>query len=494
LTAFSAPAQSRRVALHLVAVAALWAVDLGLGNPVITLVVGGLLMTFIYVKLGMDELHATPLRLSPLSFYFFWDSIVVGPSAIDAAFCISSGEPLNLGPWSVPPDDVAAGYLIFLTGSVALHAGFQYCRPVGNIDRGVPCVYSNTAFLWLLAVLYAVGLIGLMKPTLTDPLGAAFGPAILASAITALSCFALSRRDLDMSPFLFVVIMLLGSAGLLVGNLNSGSKSALMFSFFPLIWFLLLYHPRWLPLAGVVGFLIYSVVWQVVNLSRNNSRYYATKQSVTQSDEFANQMLDAFQQWRRGARAEAEHSDSANSGTFHTFLSRQFQPLPVGFIAHEVREGGLLMGGPLDYVGITLVPRLFWPDKPRVIRGAWFTFMIGMADSPDAATTNTAQYAAGELYWNFGLPGVIVGMVLIGALLGKLWQMAGSNPHRDPLRMVLYILIMQSTQEMAEAGTVLTGIVANFLVFGTALRIQKLALRDTPNQLSCPGTAKLNNG
>lgn len=466
--------------LHFAAVAGLWVVYLVIGNPVVTLITGGLLMTLTYIKLGLDELNAAPLCLSPLSFYFFWDSIVGGVSAIYAGSWILSGEALEVGPWTVAPQDVAAGYLIFLTGSLALHAGFQYCRPIDRFEGAIPSTYSNAGFLSLLGVMYAVGLIGLLKPSLTDPLGAALSPLVNCGPITALSCFGLARSELALSPLSFAAIFGFGTAGLVVGGLNSGAKSNLMFSLVPLIWFILRYHRRWLPIAGVAGILLFSVVYQVVGLSRSNSRYYADKQSVTASPQEARQMLDAFQQWLRGARFESEPSDGGHSGTAHDFLLRQFQPLPVGFIAHEVREGGFLMGTTFDYVPYALVPRILWPDKPRVIRGGWFTFMLGMADSPDSATTNTAQYAAGELYWNFGLVGVLVGMGVLGALLGRLWQMAGNDPHRDPLRMMLYIVIMLSLQEMAEAGTMLVAIVAQFVVFGTALRLQKIFLEKEP--------------
>jgi hypothetical protein len=136
------------------------------------------------------------------------------------------------------------------------------------------------------------------------------------------------------------------------------------------------------------------------------------------------------------------------------------------------------MGASMDYVGYALIPRLFWPDKPRVIQGGWFTFMLGLADSPESATTNMAQNAQGELYWNFGLPGVIVGMALLGVLLGKLWRMAGDDPRFDPLRMMLYILVMLRLQEMSEAGTVFVQLISQFLVFGTALEMKARSAKE----------------
>jgi len=289
------------------------------------------------------------------------------------------------------------------------------------------------------------------------------------------------------------MLVFIGTAGLIAGSLNSGAKSELMLSFLPAFWFILVYHQRWLPLAAVGGMLIYPIVLQVVTISRLNSRYYAESQSVTERTELANRIVDAFREWLQGARVPQADSSTGDpdKSTTHEFLIRVFQPAAVAFIAHEVREGGFLMGTTLDYVGYALVPRILWPDKPRVIRGGWFTFMLGMADSPDLATTNTAQYAAGELYWNFGLPGVLMGMALIGALVGRLWQMAGSDPHRDPLRMMLYIMLMLSLQEMSEAGTMLVGVISNYLVFGIAIRVQTMVAKRNTYEGVSPGEPQL---
>jgi hypothetical protein len=488
------PAMDRRrsVILYFAVIGSIWVVNFAVGEPVVTLIAGGLLMILIHLRLGIDELGKAPLRLNPLSFYLFWYMMVVGVSAIYAGYLISCGETISLGPFKLDPKDIASGYLIFLAGSGAFYAGMQYYRPVHWCEQTELRIKSSADFPILLGAMYVIGLTGLLIPSLLNPLGSALSPLVAYAPITAVSCFALGARESTLTRPGFGLLLLIGTAGLVAGSLNSGAKSELMLSFFPALWFILVYHQRWLPLAAVGGMLIYSVVFQVVTISRMNSRYYADPQSVTQRTELANQIVDAFRQWLQGARVAQEDSSSEGSddSETHKFLMREFQPSAVAFIAHEVREGGLFMGTTLDYVGYALVPRILWPDKPRVIRGGWFTFMLGMADSPDSATTNTAQYAAGELYWNFGLPGVLVGMALLGALVGRLWQMAGNDPHRDPLRMMLYILLMLNLQEMSEAGSMLVGIIAQYLVFGTALRIQAMVVERNADERVSSGESR----
>ena len=73
-----------------------------------------------------------------------------------------------------------------------------------------------------------------------------------------------------------------------------------------------------------------------------------------------------------------------------------------------------MAGETFKYLAFSFIPRIFWPGKPFVTQSTWFTYYIGMAASPEDATASTGITAVGELYWNFGYPGVILGMLLLG--------------------------------------------------------------------------------
>lgn len=68
----------------------------------------------------------------------------------------------------------------------------------------------------------------------------------------------------------------------------------------------------------------------------------------------------------------------------------------------------------------SFVPRIVWPDKPSII-------MCGLNNlhfsgrGPDANTCS-AMTVAGELYWNFGAPGVMIGLLIFGAGVGILYR------------------------------------------------------------------------
>ena len=73
-----------------------------------------------------------------------------------------------------------------------------------------------------------------------------------------------------------------------------------------------------------------------------------------------------------------------------------------------------------EYAKIFLwfVPRWLYPDKPLSIATLYVhTFLPGSSEKQ-----STGPSFIGELYWNFGYPGVIVGMMMLGMLVKYLYQ------------------------------------------------------------------------
>jgi hypothetical protein len=107
-----------------------------------------------------------------------------------------------------------------------------------------------------------------------------------------------------------------------------------------------------------------------------------------------------------------------------TVLSRLTTINQVTQIGRLVDEGGHLGGSTLEYLGFAFVPRVLWPEKPLIAKGAWFALQIGQARiSETGRITNAVNMTVpGELYLNFGWLGVLVGLLLFGALLALLWD------------------------------------------------------------------------
>jgi hypothetical protein len=462
------------VVLHAAAVGFVWFIQFLDEGPSVTLVVGGLLITCVYLTLAFKEIRATELGLTPLSFCFLWYSVSAGVSAIYIGATLSSSSSVLFLGTRVAPEDVATGYLIFLVGLVALHAGLQRFRPVYQSEKALlkPDLPAGTVAL---TFLYVVGVVAGFIPSLLNHLGYIGGILLNWTAITALSCFALTPpAQLGLSRRRFELILFTGTVGLFSENLFlANSKARTMFSLLPVFW-LFSVRPslqRWLPVLSLAGVLVYSAVYQIITTARSDFTGY-TASGYSKTGPQGSQITGSMSKVHAGAALSMSIGDQVDE-----FFHRQFEPLPVGFIVHEVREGGFMMGGTMGYVFYMFVPRILWPEKPVVTRGNWFTYYLGFSDSPAWATSSTGQTAQGELYWNFGLAGVIIGMFFIGSFLGALWRVAGEDPHRQPVRMTLYVSTTTQIQQIAEAGTVLNAAVANFVVFGTALWLLRISAR-----------------
>ena len=427
----------------------------------VTLVFGGILCFPTYLYLGFREGRRSPLWFSPLSFYFFWYSIGLGISAIYMGSVVSSGEWVGFSVARIPPEDIATGYVIYVIGSVALHAGIQWFRPtVSDNSIAAKPDLSVKRLNWLI-VLWVLGLVNSWAPNWLAFLGA-FSGVFNWVSFAATAAFAILPREwFRLSRAAFTMVLVIATIGLLAANLQAGSKAFIMFSFIPVIWLFIIRQPlrRWLPVFVLTLSVFYLGIVAPIMAS-------ARQMSLKSSDSTASLFINSFRIWD-WADTEQYSSDFYWQQT-DQFLRRQFDPIAPAYLVGDVRNNGFQLGSTMVYVWYAFIPRLIWPEKPSVTRGAWFATYIGFAKSEEEATTSLGITATGEVYWNYGIPGVIIGMFIIGCLLGQLWRLAGSDPRRQPLRMILYCLIMLNMPNMPEAVTVTHYIIIYFLIFKAA--------------------------
>jgi len=115
---------------------------------------------------------------------------------------------------------------------------------------------------------------------------------------------------------------------------------------------------------------------------------------------------------------EASKEKKSESDREQTFFERLSLVGSVETIVTRTGKGvDFQHGYTLTPLLTTFIPRTIWPTKPDVQTGRVMNkeFQI----SPVADTFISPSHL-GELYWNFGWIGVIVGMISIGSLLGYL--------------------------------------------------------------------------
>ncbi|MDE2348515.1 MAG: O-antigen polysaccharide polymerase Wzy [Gammaproteobacteria bacterium] len=87
----------------------------------------------------------------------------------------------------------------------------------------------------------------------------------------------------------------------------------------------------------------------------------------------------------------------------------------------------------------TFVPRIIWPGKPDIEAGQLVNKAFHV--SQEAATYISPSHL-GELYWNFGWPGVVLGMSLIGFLFGFIGARFNLREGRTVTRLLVTVVTL----------------------------------------------------
>ena len=128
-----------------------------------------------------------------------------------------------------------------------------------------------------------------------------------------------------------------------------------------------------------------------------------------------------------------------------TFFERLSLKSSVYMIVHGVSNGvPFQRGHTLTPILSAFLPKILWTDKPDVPTGRIVNKVFHVTDQEE---TYISPSHLGELYWNFGWPGVLVGMTAIGGLCGFIarFNLAES-------RTVTRLLVMVVTVELVIHG------------------------------------------
>src|SRR5208283_3720850 len=110
--------------------------------------------------------------------------------------------------------------------------------------------------------------------------------------------------------------------------------------------------------------------------------------------------------------------DKVNTGKdrAQTFLERSNVKGSVEVIVDKAGNGvDFQRGYTLSPILTTFIPKIIWSDKLWIPTGQLFNRQFHITDSDDVYISPSHL---GELYWNFGWLGVVLGMGLIGSICG----------------------------------------------------------------------------
>lgn len=468
-----------KIHLALVGVCALL---LYVAPPATVLLLSGILIGTPMLVLGIVEARRGPLWLNPLSVFLLFLGMQMGPATIYAGITLLTDRSLDFPLLRIPAHDVALGYFVTLVGTFTMHLGLRAFRPDPRREVPRPVTWKPH---WIL-VLYAIGIASIYLPSAFLFLGM-FGGMLQWGCMAVLLAFAFSSANLRT-----LGTRLLFAAGVAVYVLaaffcENSSKSNTMLALLPALVFLSRrkQHYKWIPAVGILLLVLYlGIVAPAVNTSRSI------------------QGGDSYDRIIMGLRSSSpfysgEPLTLSLKNQFDALMERLFEiPQVTGFMVGEVSRSGLQLGSSMKDLYYAFIPRIIWPEKPPVSRGAWFTTYLGMSNSEAEATTSTGMTTVGEWYWNFGIAGVAAGMLLTGALLSGLWRLAGSYPIHHPANMVLYVAIIMSAMNLPDATSPIVAAVGLYLFFGSLAYLRTFGRKTAPPSRSAtmrPFTIKPSN-
>jgi hypothetical protein len=435
------------------------------------LVLSGILIGIPMLILGFVEARRGLLWLNPLSVFLLFLGMQMGPATIYAGVTLLTERSLDFPLLRIPAHDVALGYFITLIGTFAMHLGLRvFCPPARQQVPGP----LNWKPHWIF-FLYVIGIVAIYRPSAFLFLGM-FGGMLQWGCMAVLLAFAFSSANLH-SSFGMRLLFATGVAVYVFAAFfgGSNSKSYTMLALLPAIVFITRrkQYYKWIPAVVVLLSVLYlGIVAPAVNTSRN-----------IQEGEYYDRVIVGLKSSSPFYTGESFALSLENQ--FDGLMERLFEfPQVTGFMVGEVDRSGLQLGSSMKDLYYAFIPRIIWPEKPLVSRGAWFTTYLGMARSEAEATTSTGMTIFGEWYWNFGIAGVAGGMLLTGALLSGLWRLAGSYPIHHPSNMVLYVAIIMNVLNLPDATSPIVSAVATYLLFGTLAYLRTFGHKPVPSLIS----------
>jgi hypothetical protein len=144
--------------------------------------------------------------------------------------------------------------------------------------------------------------------------------------------------------------------------------------------------------------------------------------------------------------------DKVNSGRdrAQTFLERSSVKGSTEIIVEKTGNGVDFQGGhTLSPILATFIPKVLWSDKLRVPTGQLVNKTFHITDGDDIYISPSHL---GELYWNFGWPGVVFGMTVIGLICGWVGAQFNLAEFRTVTRVLVTVITIKQLIVGFEGG------------------------------------------
>ncbi len=150
----------------------------------------------------------------------------------------------------------------------------------------------------------------------------------------------------------------------------------------------------------------------------------------------------AFEQFDKNLdliRKKASQQEDVTGSSLDSLRQRIDGKVYIDIIVGGTSAGTapLLYGETLKLFFSSFIPRVLWPQKPNISTGQMFNQAFNLSASRYTFVPTTQL---GDLYWNFAVPGVVVGMTLMGMLFARLGGMMADGAQLTLPRFIIMML------------------------------------------------------
>jgi hypothetical protein len=391
--------------------------------------------------LCLDRLNGSYVLLAVLApFYFGLFGMLDLVGLLYGAYPPSGATGADAAEWGI-----LSGMMCILLGYVS---GVRLGRSTASARRAAadwpqPFILTVGLALWLLgsvAILYLQIFVIPEKTTDATRRGLAnMGPVLtfavmLGNLMAPLGMLILAYGYARFRTALwFATSVCLVVAQLMIGFVTDVRGQALLPPILVVVALTLIHNklPRAWLLASLVGVGVFFPILTAYRTAITNERGLSREQAVQN----LSKVIDVVLAYR-----DKEVERPGQEGRFVFFERLSVKDNVERVFTRTGVDVPFQQGTTLAAIPLAFVPRLVLPDKVDVPTGLLFNHTFFDGSDPN---TYISPSTLGELYWNFGWPGLVAGTLLVGTLLGFVGAKCDFSEHASVTRMLVLLATVQ---------------------------------------------------
>ena len=421
------------------------------------LIFSGTVNVLSYGWLLVRELRVVN-NISPLQFYLIASILRMGVCCIYTGFVLMAGfeGAIQIGPIaSIITDYLIQGHMILMIGDMAFILGYWAIKNSGqsNITGNL---YSGDKFFlsfWIAVILLIFKIINTQFLFFENRIFNYFiiygTPGCLFVMLKSLGASTGKAWYVKASLISLVTIIMVLFA------LRSYMKSDLLIVLFPFILIFVDQYLKGLRKSKVskiifralgLSVLLYFLIVTMTSYSEVRRAFISNQYLINEveSVEIAPFLVTGLLTSIPGTEEFDRYNTFPKGGAWN-FLSRLTVTNLGAWSYKEVQDFGYWDRNFLSDLLVSIIPRVFWPEKPDFWPGRIFATKVGHADTPETATTSTALTMAASFYWWGGIIATILGMSISGLLVATIYRFVQHRQTSNPIAALVAILLFYSS-------------------------------------------------